>query len=254
MMELYISENTKHRRKDDIEQALSQFHMKVSSNRRDASYDFCYGYFQAQRHHLAENMELSCLHLWAYLASWGMLRGSSLLLKECSMKVLSGVVEYLDSLHEEMWHLDVQDYKSARVKHKISEIFIKLQERIKDIELDNSKKHVSATTTLITKIMLGTLGCIPAFDQNFVVAFKKEFEKTNNFRKVDKNTLKCIYEFYQSNHDLFHPAFYPVIGFNGKPIMNLHYTYAKLIDMYGFNKGSQILKEKSNNSKKQKSL
>ena len=236
--------------------AIKQSHKQSKAEQRYASYDFCYGYFQTHRHHLAENMELSCLHLWAYLASWGMLRGSSLLLQECSMKALSGVVKYLDSLPEDVWLLDVPDYKSIRVKRKISKIFTKIKERISSIKLDNKKQHVSATTTLVTKIMLGTLGCVPAFDQKFVVAFKKEFEGTGcKFKEVNDDALKCIHDFYESNSDLLYPAFYPIIGFNGKPIMNIQYKYAKLIDMYGFYKGNNIQnKKKRNKSKKQKSL
>ena len=51
-------------------------------NLRDASYDFCFLYFQTHRGILGgKNLECSCMHLWSYLASWGMLRGSSELLQ-----------------------------------------------------------------------------------------------------------------------------------------------------------------------------
>ena len=47
---------------------------------RYASFDYCFNYFQSFRTYPAEltspgNLELSCLQLGFYLASWGMLRG-----------------------------------------------------------------------------------------------------------------------------------------------------------------------------------
>lgn len=251
MIEFNIIPSKSNHRNSDVAEVVSQIYQKISAKGRYASYDFCYGYFQTHRHHLTENMELSCLHLWAYLASWGMLRGSSLLLKECSMKVLSGVIRYLDGLPEEVWYLDVPDYKSIRVRKKISQIYLAIQAKIKDIKLDKKDKHISATTTLVTKIMHGTLGCVPAFDQNFVVAITEEFDRVDySFSDSDRDVLKCIYEFYNDNCDLLYLPCCKVLGFNGKPIMKLQYKYAKLIDMYWFNKGSIIQKRKKQNNSK----
>jgi hypothetical protein len=38
---------------------------------------------------------------------------------------------------------------------------------------DNDPKYISPTDTLISKVMLGTLGCIPAYDRYFVDGLKK---------------------------------------------------------------------------------
>jgi hypothetical protein len=49
---------------------------------RDASWDYCFGFFQAAHETGAcENptdqfTEMACLHIASYLASWGMYRGS----------------------------------------------------------------------------------------------------------------------------------------------------------------------------------
>lgn len=241
----------KNHHKDDLLEIFEQIEKRPSANRRYASYDFCYGYFQTHRYHLTENMELSCLHLWAYLASWGMLRGSSQLLKECSMKILSVVVNYIDKLPEELWTLDVSKYKSIRARKRIIKVFNELKEKLQSIKFEENNKSISATTTLITKIMIGTLGCIPAFDQNFVLAFKSEFDECS-FTTVDDTALKCIYSFYKDNVSVlqFHKHF--VIGFNGKPQMGIRYKSAKLIDMYGYHKGIKIAKQ-NNEINKQKS-
>ena len=101
--------------------------------------------------------------------------------------------------------------------------------------------------------MLGTLGCVPAFDNNFVKVFKNEFSNTNQcpncnrkmfpkcaFSDLNKVALRCIYCFYHDNKQILENRHYPVIGFNGKQTMNLTYKIAKLIDMYGFSKGAKM--------------
>ena len=47
--------------------------------KRHVSYDFCYNYFQSfkNKEEIKDNMELSCLQLGFYLASWGLYRGSN---------------------------------------------------------------------------------------------------------------------------------------------------------------------------------
>jgi hypothetical protein len=56
---------------------------------RYASFDYCYNYFQSFHDHTSfrdicseSNIVESCLQLGFYLASWGMLRGSSFLLQK----------------------------------------------------------------------------------------------------------------------------------------------------------------------------
>ena len=48
---------------------------------RNTSFDYCYNYFKTTED-LTADLEKSCLVLGFYLASWGMLRGSSFLLQK----------------------------------------------------------------------------------------------------------------------------------------------------------------------------
>lgn len=221
--------------KDDIKERVKAFYKNVTPMGREASYDFCFGYFQTHRHHLAENMELSCLHLWSYLASWGMLRGSSVLLNECSMKVLSGIIEYLDTLEEEDWKLDIPDYKNEEARKRVIDIYNEISACVKKID-------VSATITLVTKIMIGTIGCIPAIDDYLARSFREEFKENmplGAFRRLSTQALECFYEFYAANKNDFDAIKYPVIDFEGKAIEDLNYKKAKLIDMYGWSLGKK---------------
>lgn len=223
---------------------------KIFSPRcRFASFDLCYGYFQTHRGSLTIDMERSCLHLWSYLASWGMLRGSSKLLSDCSMKVMEDVVTYLSTLkNPDDWELDLGlDASGAPnpVKSKrIIDIYKDLSKIIGEISVNSVKVGVSATPTLVTKIMLGTLGCVPALDRYFIDGlFKTTGEKI--WSLTDKS-LECIQDFYKSSPT--YPAKntvmdtatsinpntkIKVIDFDGNET-EIFYPRAKVLDMIGF--------------------
>ena len=97
----------------DVEQDLHDYidgdtNMQgVGPLERYASFDYCFNHFQSFRERgkvdqLAspEYMQLSCLQLGFYLASWGMLRGSTFLFTK-SAKVYEGVVHAIAAAN---WH------------------------------------------------------------------------------------------------------------------------------------------------------
>lgn len=213
----------------DLKRTIYAFHAN-SREERFASYDFCYDYFQSNKGNLAANMAQSCFRLWGYLASWGMLRGSSELLQK-SPAVLEPLITYFDSIaSDSVWGYDVPDYQD----HAKVERILKVCEDIRGIM---SKIVSNPSNTLITKIILGTLGLIPAFDTYFVSAFRKEYEKTCKFTKVDAKALDCLYDFYLNNQTELNAISVYVIDFQGNKT-GRKYKIAKLIDMYGFTKGA----------------
>jgi hypothetical protein len=67
----------------DIKGNLDAFLRRRSPAARYASFDYCFNYFQDARDAQesvglasGDRLELSCLHLGFYLASWGMMRAS----------------------------------------------------------------------------------------------------------------------------------------------------------------------------------
>jgi len=83
----------------DAKKSINQFLEGNGKNRgrkpneRYASFDFCYNYFYSfyKENRLSElangqNLQTSCLQIGFYLASWGMMRGSSFLLEK-SVKI-----------------------------------------------------------------------------------------------------------------------------------------------------------------------
>jgi hypothetical protein len=77
-----------------------------------ASFDYCFNYFQGVRERgdrrlaSAGYLSRSCLHLGFYLASWGMMRGSSELLQRSLRQPVSVVECCIAEQPEESWLLD----------------------------------------------------------------------------------------------------------------------------------------------------
>lgn len=212
----------------DLEKTIKRFHRDANQNIRYASFDFCYLYFQENKGQLSQNMENSCLHLWSYLASWGMLRNSKLRL--CSPAALKPLIEHFDIADNELWTLDVDQYNERTIQLLINEY-----KEIEDILCkilygEKGVKHLSLT--LITKIMLGVYGNIPAFDTYFIQTFHGLY---GGFGVCGKSELRKIYDFYIEYKELIDELFegIKVIDFDGHSTQ-YHYKKAKLIDMYGF--------------------
>ena len=222
-------------KRSDIQQVIKEYNKGHKVHLRDASYDFCYSYFQLNRGNLSSNMEHSCWVLWGYLASWGMLRNSKLM--KCSPAALKPLIKYLDNLkNDNIWDIDVPDYKSSDICSKILKIFTQIAEIV------DEKIDVSDTITLITKIMMGVFGCVPAYDANFTKAFKSicwvEGNRVCAFSVFNNDTLECILDFYNSNKVELDKVNIYAINFSGVKT-NVRYKIAKLIDMYGFAKGEK---------------
>tara|TARA_R110000744_G_scaffold322903_3_gene428812 strand:+ start:2921 stop:3544 length:624 start_codon:yes stop_codon:yes gene_type:complete len=151
-------------------------------NQRYNSWNHCFEAFGT-----LQDAKLLSLHLGFYLASWGMYRGSSKLLER----------DYL--VHIKAVKI-IQNYSHLRYssKHKVCladvpailNLIQELSEYYKDIH------NVTPTDTLISKIILGTLGCIPAFDRFFIAGVKQH---NYTFKTLKKNSLEKLFLFQEQN-------------------------------------------------------
>lgn len=222
---------------------------------RFATYDFCHSYFVRNRKELlSSRMEESCIRLWSFLGSWGMLRGSSQLLKENSPASLKPVIECIANTPEEIWNIDVEQYEEKQEK------LIELHESIKEALIEGSSKNdcdgklheaFNPTCTLITKIMMGVFGIVPAFDTFFCKTFGHMYPRKGFIScHFNENTLSSIHQFYLDNKEVIDAIKIPVMDFDGKAISGLYYKKAKLIDMYGFTSGEHSAEKAKAEKKK----
>jgi hypothetical protein len=214
---------------NEITSIVNNFKSELNPDGRYSSFDYCYSYFKNTQD-LTQDMEKSCLVLGFYLASWGMLRGSSFLLQK-SAKHYEPTIRYIATLDKSVWKIDVDTYTDEHI-----ETILKIYQKINGTLIDEGNSHL----TLVTKILLGVFGFIPAFDQYFCSTFRKHFTQEKcGFRVVNKKSLNCIKAFYKENKieidSLASSTF--TIDFKSGKQTNINYPKAKIIDMYGFTAG-----------------
>lgn len=221
-------------KKLSILDGIIQFQNDKDYNSRYASFDYCYNYFYSFRNNPKElssneNMQNSCLQLGFYLASWGMMRGSSFLLGK-SAKYLESVINIVSNQPSELWSIDLNNYNDDTIQ-----LLINCKA---DIIMALSKEN-KPSNTLISKIMLGIFGNVPAYDRNF-----KYFLKANNlsqsFSKKSLNELHLFYIEHKGVFDSFNINTLHFDHFNKEIIV---YPIAKLLDMYGFVYGLNYIKK-----------
>lgn len=199
-------------------------------NHRYLSWEYCHEVFQKNRYNLDEpTVDYLCLHLAWYLASWGMLRNSFLMQKD--YKIHAEVVRLL---YQPEWDMlwDITPDKLAQECY-VSKI-MKLYKNVKMVYV-NSGAGIP-TETLLTKILLGTIGCVPAYD--------RYFKKALSFTKVapqsfNMESLKALAKLYIERMDEFE-------ALRRHCSERIEYPAAKIIDMCFFEYGLQMKEEKNN--------
>lgn len=212
----------------DIELVVDAYKSKSQPNDRLASFDYCYNYFRTTND-LTQDIEKSCLVLGFYLASWGMFRGSSFLLQK-SIKHFEPIIRYVATLDKSVWEIDVDKYDEKNIQ-RIIEIYKEIKSRL--IDADNSD------LTLVTKILLGVFGFIPAFDNYFCTSFREFTNGQCGFRKLNVKSISFLKTFYESNKttiDKLSAETYTTDFSTGQKTTT-QYPKAKIIDMYGFTAG-----------------
>lgn len=220
-----------------INKAFNKFIILRKSDHRYASFDYCYNYFNSFRDKseiaTSKNVEKSCLHIGSYLASWGMYRGSSFLLREKSVRYYKELVIWISQCPPKYWKIDVDNYDSENIK-----ILLKIYSSISNV-LDLSEDR---SPVLVTKIMLGVFSNTPAYDRNFKKTFSKHFKGKPGFTKYNEKSLIALYDFYYENRVIINrlSSKTKTLDFTTGKKTNTAYTKAKIIDMIGF--GHQIKK------------
>ena len=223
--------------KPDIETIVNEFKSQSNPDDRYSSFDYCYNYFRTSGD-LSQDIEKSCLALGFYLASWGMLRGSSFLLQK-SAKHFEPTIRYIAALDKSVWYIDVDKYDDKNIK-----TIIKIYSDIRSLLIINNNSDL----TLVTKVLLGIFGFIPAFDNYFCNSFREISGGQCGFRKVNEKSLLHIRRFYESNKnaiDKLSAETFTKDFLTGQDT-TVNYPKAKIIDMYGFTAG---LKKQQSNQK-----
>jgi hypothetical protein len=191
---------------------------------RYLSWEHCYQYFQGQgQTGIRRNRDTAALHLGFYLASWGMYRGSSFLLQR-DYKVHMHVVDVLaDSAWAPLWG---QDLGTSRDDAELTPVVMGLVSAVRGAYRPYVPVTGTAqpTDTLVTKIILGTLGIVPACDRFFIDGLKVAGLKYSYVNEVFVGRMVAFCQEHLGELRAEQEAISARAG--------VHYPLMKLVDMY----------------------
>ena len=220
-----------------LDKAFKRFkEARNKSNSRLKSWEHCIGEFRKAFDKPKESasdekiVDHLCLHLGFYLASWGMMRGSSELLQR-DYKIHKDAVERILGYHD-LYGIDLDELCKDK-----EDKFRQLCKGIKEAY------DWDISPILLSKIILGTLGIVPAYDGCFVEALR-EYGISENV-KFDIDSLGKLSKYFSDNFkdeiDGYVNAMNEIAGKEGCP----HYTRAKAIDSIMWFLGNEIFQKKN---------
>ena len=204
---------------------------------RYKSWDNCFQAFS-----VSKQTEIQVLELAFYLASWGMYRGSGGLLQKNHL-IHKGAVDIVYSKTNQKLKCNqtteikpenikaILAVKDELAKHYCSIFFTKGGDK---------PKPISPTDTLLSKIMLGTLGCVPAYDRYFIDGLKEMKMEHTGFNEASLNELLNFIDKNKKEIDQVQKLI--------TAKTQRHYPLMKILDMYFW----QIGYDKDVKEKKQK--
>ncbi len=203
-----------------IHEKISAYFGEVAGDphHRYRSWEHCYRFFrEVTPSGIAAQRHTAALHLGFYLASWGMYRGSTFLLQR-TYTVHLGVVDCLAlprfaPLWEHEFGSEVGDVELVPV--------------ILDAAGEITKAYSQfgePTETLVTKVLLGTFGCLPACDQYFIAGFRSA---GLGYSYLNTKLVKKLLAFFCEHLKELRREQATIRDHSGA-----HYPLMKLVDMY----------------------
>lgn len=145
-----------------------------------------------------DEKEIARLYLMNYLASWGMYRGSSFVLQYDS-NIYKDIIDIIfDKDYNVLWDLKYEDLKqnTSDVIGKVCKVFNAIEKKLDEkriftmvekvdwfnqYEKNNNTSNTKVSRTLVSKILLGTICCMPALDTNFNTIVEHSSCKISNY-------------------------------------------------------------------------
>ena len=170
------------------------------SNGRYKSWEYCYKIFGNARKN-KENIDYDflSLHLAFYLASWGMYRGSSFLLQKDYKIHMPIVKEILNDKYDVLSGIAIDDLEKEANQDLIINLSRIIKDYYREVRQNVANKDIKADVSpiLVTKILMGTLGCTPAYDDFFVKGLRDTYFSFK-YKSFSKNSLSELVEFYKN--------------------------------------------------------
>ena len=211
---------------DELINAAQTFYddARANENGRSRSWEHCYRVFRDARTDPSPDYDYLSLHLAFYLASWGIYRGSSFLLQKDYKVLLPVVEEILKPEYDCLFGLACADLRETEVQTILARVYKHIADYFDRIRKEVAGREVPSPVSpiLITKILLGTLGCVPAYDTFFEKGVRHLGLKEKNY---NEDSLLELADFYEAHNDRLEEAR------RGMRTEDLVYPQMKLLDM-----------------------
>ena len=178
----------------------------------------------AARHQDNPDVDYLSLQLAFYLASWGMYRGSSFLLQKDYRIHIPVVKELLKSKYDPLAGIECKEYRNPEMQALLKDInaFLASYYDMVRLQVKEETPKNKLSDTLITKVLMGALGCVPAYDRYFITGLKDQKVSTGLYNM--RSLLKLV-DFYEENKDKLEAAR------DGLNVDGMPYPQMKLLDM-----------------------
>lgn len=216
---------------DTVQRFMSGSAMMNGADRAN-SWDFCYEHFR-DTNRVQSDLQASCMQLGYYLASWGMLRGSTYLFQSTNARHYLGALKVIADHDQEMRTVTPAQYGDADVQKLLVNVYSELRKEL----LPKKATHL----TLITKTMMGVWGVAPSFDTFFMRTFRGLAEsraERGAMRRFGVDTVEILGTFYAAHHGEIEAlaARYSTVDFATGTHTGRSIPAAKVIDIFGFNR------------------
>ena len=211
---------------DELISAAQTFYddARANENGRSRSWEHCYRVFRDARTDPSPDYDYLSLHLAFYLASWGMYRGSCFILQK-DYKVHTPIVEeILKPEYDCLFGIACADVRDDDVREQLMELSGDIADDFRPIRNEVAGRVVGSQVSpiLITKILMGTLGCVPAYDRFFEEGAKYFGLKKKTYH--EKSLVELV-DLYEAHNDRLEEAR------RGMRTEDLVYPQMKLLDM-----------------------
>ena len=157
---------------EEIQHILSEYsdRIKNEKNNRFLSWEHCYTcFYRARQDKTNVDIDYLSLQLAFYLASWGMYRGSTFLLQKDYKIHIPVVEEILKAKYDDLLGITCKDIVIDKNMNALEECIGFLKQYYDKVRRTTKSNDVrnDLSDTLITKTLLGVLGCVPAYDRFF---------------------------------------------------------------------------------------
>ena len=211
-----------------LEDACSYIQSYYEESKKDGpnrylAWDYCFLAFSNNRFKTdAPTVDYLALNLGMYLANFGMYRRSTFLLY-CNYKVhIPAVLILQEKKYAPLHGITAENLCKEENLILLEELGNRIRKTYEDQPIEKNKQDITVTDTLVTKILLGSLACVPAYDQFFNKTLKKYHIANAVFTRKSVYSIASYYCDHKNIFDSLRPTDTPA---------GLIYPDMKLIDM-----------------------